>query len=289
MRFLPYVRFLTEDDASWQIIRPKMEHYWGNRYDVLASLSSEDSEVVRAMINFGSDRIIACYKTVRSTLNVILAATYGCSNIKEYPITNQSPEFRIMGVSSNTNPADIDNLITDILIVRLLQSAHPRIPIDFMTNCVTSAILSEPPGTHTQMHLARGILLRRVPFLQHPEGPELDGIDRLRENEFIASFRQKVVDEAYEKEPKQVNELVKRVEQEYEDYRNRVLTQHHRDARIGKSIIRNAISLLVGLIAPGLVEGSSVLRDAKATRMGWTAFVASAENSPHDKNRSKNS
>jgi|TARA_B100002003_G_C13928155_1_gene451000 hypothetical protein len=127
------------------------------------------------------------------------------------------------------------------------------------------------------VRLSEGITIKRIPVLQHPEGPELSNIKKIRENEFLSDFRKIIVEHEKSIEIEEVKDIVTKIEKEFTNYRNEILISKQRGTKILTSVGKNAASFVLGKLVPGSTEIISVLEDYEAKAMNWTAFISSIE------------
>lgn len=97
----------------------------------------------------------------------------------------------------------------------------------------------------------------------------------MQDSIFLIDFRKKIVNKAKEKQ--NIQYLVDEIQIEFERYRNQVLLEKQKDARLMESCAKNAVSFAIGTLIPGGSELISLIEDKETKTMNWTGFIASLE------------
>jgi len=263
MKTQPFVRFLLEDSELLSEIKPLIEYSQKG----FGSLPKKDKEYFKSIINPISLPTMDKYRDVIRTV-------IGKEPSREYPIDNHSLGFNVSGIDVNGDSFKIVNVIIDFLIVKKLNQITKN-KVELVTNRFTTPWLRQNSCANRDAQLSEGITISRIPVLHNPEGPEMMGIENIRKNIFLRDFRKKITSKS--KENKELQSAVDEIEKEFESYRNRLLIEKQKDARLMTSCAKNAVSFAVGTIIPGASELKSLIDDKKTRTMSWTGFIASLE------------
>ena len=72
-----------------------------------------------------------------------------------------------------------------------------------------------------------------------------------------------------------ISEITKKIEKEFIDYRNDVLIEKQKGAKLINSFARNAVSLIIPI--PGITEAADIMDAYETRKLNWTAFMATLE------------
>lgn len=264
MMNLDFVRFLNQDPSKRSIIKPLLEN--PDRF-----LDAKVSELLDSRNAPSPIRKMPDYSKVIDTI------TGWPKDMKRY-VDNHSLNFQFSEVHLRGNSSDSHLLILDFAILeRLRETADSQ--IELVLNRFTESMLAQVPATLPEMQIAGGIVVKRIPSVLRPEGPDMSRIYSLRDNVYLSDFRKKICQSAANQENEDILEIAERIEHEYEDYKHKVLLEKHKEAQVIESFSRNAASIMIGLLlpVPGLKEAAVVIEARRTRRMNWTAFISSIE------------
>ncbi len=257
-----YVKFLDEDSSYTPLIKALTEILNTQHLDGLVS----SYPTIENFIDIGSQYPKEQFKRYGQVIEAIYGRPYG----SDAPIDNHSHEIELCGLSVSGNSMRLELLAYDIAF---LSSAGIR-NIELITNSFNSAAFIAKPTTIQNIQVAHGITIKRVPFLQSPNGPVIKRIEAIRESNFLIDFRNKILSS---ENPENFADLVANIETEFQNYRNYVLLQLQNNSKIGTSIANNAISFVIGGFIPGVGEIKSIRSDAESRKFSWTGFLADIE------------
>lgn len=269
MRELDFVKFLDEDSDFEQVIKSCLESY---RLDQISGKNLDAEENALVEMTTSSDRRIE----LTSYSNVI-EQVFGIGPGKDAPIDNHSAGINIFGNPYVGNSASFNALRVDLFMLKKLRELVKRHSIELLTNRFNENFSFEERFARNSMMISQGVTITRIPVLQLPQGPEITGLDAIRENNFLIDFRKKIRDSAEWEKIEDVNQLIRRIEEEYQRYRNETLVGRQGKARILNSISRNGCRLLLSHLVQGSPQVISLIEDRDARLMSWTAFIASLE------------
>jgi hypothetical protein len=264
MMKLDFVRFLDEERSKVSVIKPILadsEHLYESKIEEILD-SMNDLSPVRRLPEYS--RVVEMVTGWPKHLN--------------RRVDNHSLVFQFSNVQVGGNSMDARKLMIDFIILeRLRESADEQ--IELVMNRFTESMLAQASATLPEVQIAGGIVVKRIPSVLGPEGPDMSRIYTLRDNAYLTDFRRKICQLARDQESDDLLEIVENVEREYKDYRNRVLLEKHHAAQLVESLSRNAASFLIELLIPipGLTEAAAAIRDRQTRRMNWTAFISSIE------------
>ena len=167
---------------------------------------------------------------------------------------------------------NIRRLITDLALVQALKKKKTGIELIF--NKFSSHFFKIIPKEFIDDQIVREIIVRRIPVLQNPKGPLVGEIDRIRENNYLIDFRQKIL--SIEKSSDFTN-IVRKVEDEFNQYRNRLLAEKHSKAQIFTSVSKSVMSFVAGILIPSSMEVKQIFDDQRTRTNNWTAFISQIE------------
>jgi len=170
------------------------------------------------------------------------------------------------------NSMRIDLLAYDLAF---LSNAGIR-DIELITNSFNSNAFKTKPRTLERIKASQGITVKRIPVLQTTKGPIINQIESIRENKFLIDFRNKILEDD---NAENFIDIVIKVEQEFQKYRNNILIDKQKNCRLGASIANNAISFIIGNVVPGAGEIKTLISDANTRKFNWTGFIAELESS----------
>jgi hypothetical protein len=260
MRSQPFVKFLTENLEILPQIKPILTY---SRNGV----NESERRYVNSILNLSSQPNFGNY-------NEVIKTVFGLEPGPHAPIDNHSLGFKFDEINVHGDSMNMNNIVTDFLLAKKLSQITAN-KIELVTNRFTIPRIFQYPAIHREAQLAEGITISRIPVLQRPDGPEMIGIERIRNNVFLRDFRKKITDDAVNSEDMQ-HEVV-RIEEEFERYRNTVLIKKQKDARLMSSIAKNAGSFTAGRLVPGISQVISFIKDIKTRKQNWTGFIASLE------------
>jgi hypothetical protein len=257
-----YVKFLDEDSDYIPLINGLTEILNSNSLDGIV----QDNAIIDQYIDIQSDYTSEQFKRYSQVIENV----YGRQPDINLPIDNHSHAIDLCGFGVRGNSMRIDLLAYDI---SFLSRAGIR-NIELVTNRFNNAAFKTNPTIIKNIQVAQSVIIKRIPFLQTPSGPIINRIEAIRESNFLVDFRNKILNS---ENPENLVELVANIEDEFEKYRNDVLLQLQIKSRIGTSIAKNACSLIVGTIIPGVGEIKSLISDAETRKFSWTGFLADIE------------
>lgn len=251
MRTLNFVRFLNEDSGYANIIDSELGKLW----------SHKDKEIEKRVLNLQPVN----RKHIQRFGEVIRAAS-GMIPGPDAPIDNHSHGIKLGQNTVSGNAWSSENLAFDLVITQKLSSKSGK-RVELITNTFTNACILPTDNNLAKLVVSQAIVVRRIPVLQTVQGPVLENIDRVRENDYLADFRKKVSSAVSNTDIQEMNHLVPRIEKEFVDYRNEVLLEHHAKADLFESIARNLISIVAGkVLPPGILEVADLLEASETRR-----------------------
>lgn len=262
LRNQTYVKFLDEDSDYQTLIKELSKNLKENK---LAGLATENP-LIGEIIDLESQYPKEQFKKY----NEVIKYVYGRQPSNEIPIDNHSHGLDLCGFDMFGDSMRIDLLAFDIAFINRLGVQN----IELISNSFNSIAFRNKPNTIKNIQVAQNITIKRIPVLQSPNGPIIERIEAIRENNFLIDFRAKILEtDNFE----DLEELVSDIENEYNSYKNDVLLEKLNGSRLGTSIAKNAVSFAVGLFFPGAVEVKSLISDTKTRNFNWTGFIAEIE------------
>lgn len=257
MRREPFVRFLNEDSDITELIQPfaksirdRDDPEFGARMEELDEVVSEQTQMFADTIRLASGMVPG----------------------RECPIDCHSHMMRLGDTPLSGSSWSSRHLAFDLLAVEQLSGTTSN-RVELVTNTFTDACLPACPTTGPETEVTHEILVSRIPVLQTREGPVLEGIGRVRNNDYLAAFRAKLGTDAGQISREEIESTVAHIENEYGRYKVDVLLEHQAAAGLLTSIARNVFSALV----PYVTEVGDLITSAETRRMNWTAFLASVD------------
>jgi len=189
---------------------------------------------------------------------------------KHIPLDNHSLSIDLCGYNTSGNSVRTDLLAFDIALVCRLGVSN----IELITNRFNSSVFRKKISTLHEIQVAQEIIIKRIPVLQTPTGPVISGIEKIRENNFLVDFRDKI---SSGNTDTGIYEIALNVEKEFSEYRNTLLLNKQKGSRLMSSIAKNALSFAIGSFIPGLGEINSLKDAIKDRKFSWTGFLAELE------------
>jgi len=262
MRSFHFVRFLNEESGFAELIDKELVRL--HKY--------EDPGIQERM-----QQIIPMERKHAVRFGQIIDAATGMKPGPTAPIDNHSHPMKFGRHTATGDTWASGNIAFDLIMSqRLSEDSGKR--IELITNSFTNGCIVPRRGDLAQSAASQALIVRRIPFLQTREGPVLEGIERLRTNEYLSDFRKKISRATSGAEAQDADVLVGRVEDEFSDYRNEVLLNHQGNAGLLQSTAWNLISFVARrVLPPGVLEAADLWEASQTRRMNWTAFLASLE------------
>jgi len=261
-----YVKFLDEDSNFVPLIKGVATILHTNQIDGLISEYPYLTELIDVASNFPNQQF--------KRYNEVIEYIYGRKPGAGFPIDNHSKTIKLCGLGLIGDSMRIDLLAFDVVILSCLGVRN----IELITNSFNNSVLKFRTSTLQNIEVSQKIIIKRIPVLQTPSGPIIEGIERIRENSFLIDFRNKILQN---NNPEDFIELVTAVEQEFSKYRNEVLLEKQKGSRLITSLANNALSFFAGSVipVPGIGEIKSLMSDSKTRKFNWTGFISEIENS----------
>ena len=258
MRSLHFVKFLNQDNSYEVIIKSLIEKYHKSQFE-------DFEKSVGRFVNISQAQI--------QPLESVIQDVTGLS--PSQIIYDNHSRGIAFGDSYITGSCwDIQKLALDRAFISQIELMRQKHKIELITNTYTTLVLESPENIARQLSLAQSVVINHIPVSHNLHGPILPEIDRLRGNEFLAGFREKMIDEAMTSS-ENISEITKKIEKEFIDYRNDVLIEKQKGAKLINSFARNAVSLIIPI--PGITEAADIMDAYETRKLNWTAFMATLE------------
>jgi hypothetical protein len=258
-----YVKFMDEDSDFVPLIKALTNTLEAGHLEGLAA----ENSFLEDVIDLNSDYPTEQFKRYSE----VISYAYGTKPHEAAPIDNHTHGINLCGFNVSGNSMRLDLLAFDVAMIGRMGVRN----IELVTNSFNNTALKVHSMTLQNTKLSQGITIKRIPVLQTPQGPIIDRIDSIRENNYLCDFREKILTTS---DPDNYSELVEKIESEFTRYRNDVLINKQKGSRLITSLAKNALSFLAGQILPGVGELKSIKEDARARNFNWTGFLAEVEN-----------
>jgi hypothetical protein len=262
MRNESYVKFIDEDSSYSEWIFKILEMYRTTKGDEFIDLCFP---YLRDFLDLSYDK----YRAQISRFHKIVGQVYGVEPDVNNPIDNHSHRimmgtYHLNGDCLNTNLVALDNVLFDFL----------SIPgSELITNRFNDVFYKKEYSNLNKVIATQGITIKRIPVIQAPNGPILKDIERIRENNYLIDFRQKIVSSDYIDSEGLINEI----ESEFGKYRANLLDKKLKGCTIGSSISKNLISLVYSKAIPLFIQAKSIIEDSETRKLRWTGFINELE------------
>ena len=167
------------------------------------------------------------------------------------------------------------SLLTDLQIYAYLRNTT-GMPVELISNIYVAQRMSPIISSAVLSRVATELLVHRIPSVYLPTGPDLEGVEKLRDSRYLGAFRA-LVTEYGKAADASVPLLVKEIESVFGRYRNDVLLKRHKKAHIVHSVGRVVLAACMGKVFPGLASLLTIEEDQQTRRANWAAFLAEAE------------
>ncbi len=262
LRKQEYVKFIDEDST-----------YSSNLFEILREFADNNFEVFLEKYFYLEDFIdfSSMYGSQFGKYTEVVQSVFGQKPSAKLPIDNHShslgiPGFEFSGNSMRTDLFALDNVILDYLSI-------PN--MELITNQFNNHLMKlKPKNALNEIRISQGITIKRIPVVQLPNGPDLIGLLKLRESNDLIDFRKKILTSNVSEE---FEDIVKNVENEFQNFRNNVLLKKISDSKIKNSLSRNALNYIIGKVVPAYGQIKSIGEDSNTREMNWTGFIANLD------------
>jgi hypothetical protein len=270
MRQLDFVKFIVDDTRLLEIVKKTI----GNFENIdIKHIDNKNREFIESAVDID-------YRPDFNNYNNIIHGVFGTEPSRRCPIDNHSHMFEIDGVQINGDSTSLKNIFIDVALLHEIQNTKNK-SMELITNTFSEPALLKDKKNLTKIRISQGVTISRVPVLQHPNGPEISGIEKIRENKFLVDFRNKINKLSDEYSTEETKELIMNIETEFDNYRNDVLINKQTSSKVFNSLIKNLASTIVDEIMDGIAPGSTFVKklidDRNTRKMNWTAFLATIE------------
>lgn len=265
MRKLDFVRFIVKDSELLKISK-----------DTINDIENKDLVDIVNNSSFLELDIDKNYSADFCNYNNIIKGVFGVENSREVPIDNHSHMFDLDGIRIYSDSTDLKKIIIDVMLARKFQKIKHK-KIELITNTFSEPAVSKGKINIDEMKISQCITLSRVPVLQHPYGPEINGIEKIRENKFLVEFREKMDSIINEYPTEETQEIIMRIEEEYKKYTLESLVKKQSSTKIFNSVVKSLALSLIDSFVPGSTTIKEQLENKRVREMNWTAFLATLD------------
>ncbi|MBS1494341.1 MAG: hypothetical protein JST55_12560 [Bacteroidetes bacterium] len=267
MRKENYVKFLNYESDFCDKIKEIQPYFTFN--------TSFESQLTENLLNIN-------YNSNNSLREVITNITG--LDLSKYPFDNHSHTIKFPnGIEAYGDCWRLSNVGIDLLVKEKLIQLNPSHSIELITNSYTTQCFSNVQlryNNEIEIKTSHKILIKRIPEIHRIEGPILNRIDILRENKYVGDFRDKVSNSKYDYNTEEVDQIVSKIEIEFENYRNEILLNKHREASVFSSISSTVMWLAEKLTSKVPIKKiADFVGTFETRRMNWAAFMAELEQS----------
>lgn len=257
-----YVKFIDEDSS-----------YSNQLFEIFNDFSKSNFEAFLEKYFYLEDFIDfnSIYGSEFGRYTEVVQNVFGHKPSAQLPIDNHSHSLGISDFDFSGNSMRIDLFALDNVILDYLSIPN----MELITNQFNNHLIKlNPKNTLNEIRVSQGITIKRIPVVQLPNGPDLIGLQKLRESNEMIDFRSKILTSNVSED---FEEIVFKVENEFQNYRNNVLLKKLNDSKIINSLSRNAFNFFKGKIVPGYGQLKSIGEDSNTREMNWTGFIANLE------------
>lgn len=263
LRNSTYVKFLDEDSSYQSIIQPILFDFANKKFDEFVKHYPYLNEIMDTSNSFITSAEISDY-------NNIVGQVYGEKPGNGIPLDNHSHNIKIFGKDISGNSFRIDLLALDNVICDYLSVSN----LELITNRFNSAYINPKYNALNQIITSQAITIKRIPVSQTPNGPILNNIEKIRENKYLVDFRDKILSNSKIEE---AQELIPKIELEFNNYRNQLLIDKHQDATIATSLSNTILTVVKDSVFSGINVLQEIGEKRNTRTMDWTAFISKIE------------
>lgn len=263
LRNTSYVKFLDEDSSYQPIIQPILYEFTSKKFDEFVKHYPYLNDIMDTSSPQISSAKISDYSN-------IVRQVYGEKTGNDFPLDNHSHNIKIFGKDISGNSFKIDLLALDNVICDYLSVSN----LELITNRFNSGYMNPKYNSLNQIITSQAITVKRIPVSQTPNGPVLNNIEKIRENNYLVDFRNKILSNSKIEE---AQELIPKIETEFNNYRNQLLIDKHKDATLATSLSNTILSVVKDSVFVGLNLIQEIGEKRNTRTMDWTAFVSTIE------------
>ncbi|GGA80013.1 hypothetical protein GCM10008015_20870 [Flavobacterium palustre] len=255
-----YVKFLDDDSTYQTIVQQILSDFTNKKFEEFVLHYPYLNEIMDTSKSFITSAEISNYGN-------IVRQVYGKKTGSGLPLDNHSHNIEIFGNDISGNSFRIDLLALDNVICDYLYVPN----LELITNRFNSSYINPKYNTLNQIITSQAITVKRIPVSQTPVGPVLQNIEQIRENNYLVDFRNKIISNS---KIEDAQELVPKIETEFNNYRNQLLIDKHKDATLATSLSNTILTVVKDSMFSGLNAIQEIGEKRNTRKMDWTAFVS---------------